>query len=182
MATEKLPEKHQCLRKHHLCVLGHLIIAIHTFTSSERWVLLLFVTISIMNSIFLSYQGTVCMKNNNFYRIIDLRGVLLLIDCFTLYKQLILVILSNFCITKALSLKGEEERALKHQWQLWIQIKDVLPHRNPPFFIFQNYLSSHFNLQISHLNFAKRKSLSKSEIIKTHSHSLFHPERIKMKK
>lgn len=71
------------------------------------------------------------MKYNYFHSITDLRGVLLLNDCFTLYKQLILVILRNYCITKALSLK-EEERELKHQWQLWIQIKDVLPHRNPP--------------------------------------------------
>lgn len=50
------------------------------------------------------------------------------------------------------------------------------------FFIFQNYVSSHFNIEISHLNFAKRKPLNKSEIIKTHSQSLFHPEKIKMKK
>lgn len=54
-------------------------------------------------------------------------------DCLTLHKQLNLVILTNYCITKALSLKGEEERGLKHPWQLWIQIQDVFPHRNPPF-------------------------------------------------
>lgn len=73
------------------------------------------------------------MKYNYFHRIADLRGVLLLKDCFTLYKQLNLVILTNCCITKVLSLKGEEERELKHQWQLWIQIQDVLSHRNPHF-------------------------------------------------
>lgn len=49
------------------------------------------------------------------------------------------------------------------------------------FFILQNYLSSHFNTQISHLNFAKRKSVNKSEIIKTHTHSLFHQRGLKWK-
>lgn len=58
------------------------------------------------------------MKYNYFHRITDLRSVLLLKDCFTFYKQLILVLLTKYCITEVLSLKGEEERELKHQWQL----------------------------------------------------------------
>lgn len=81
---------------------------------------------------FLVTKELFVMKYNDFHRITDFRGVLLLKDCFTLYKYLIPVILTNYCITKALPLK-EEERELKHQWQLWIQIQDVLPHRNSPF-------------------------------------------------
>lgn len=158
----------------------------HLFTCQWKVVSLIACEYFHNKAFYLVTKKLFIMKYSDFRRVSDTsESQILKVSCYLSYTLRVVNScdfnkLPNYCITDAVSLKGNEKRQLKDQWQLWTQTQHIIPNRNPPLspprVIFQ--VTSIHNLLC--LNFAKRKSLNKSGIIQIHSSSLLHPGRIKL--